>query len=70
MLDKEQEPKKKKKGLLPKMGLDEGSVAHAPSAPQPGIIASSPEEELNQRSRDEAVGTKIQDKLSKRPDGR
>jgi hypothetical protein len=70
MLDKEQEPKKKKKGLLPKMGLDEGSVAHAPEAPKPGLLTGSPEAELNQRSRDEAVGSKIQDKLSRRPDGR
>jgi len=70
MRDKEQEPKKKKKGLLPKMGLDEGSVSHAPAAPKPGILPGSVEGELNRRSQEEAVGTKIQDKLSRRPNGR
>jgi len=70
-MDNEQEPnKKKKKGLLPKMGLDEGSVEHAPPAAKPGIFPGSAEGELNDRNREEAVGAKVRDKLSRRPNGR
>jgi hypothetical protein len=69
MLANEQEPKKKKKGLLNKMGLDQGSVSHAPPAPpvaQPGIFPGSAECELNERAKDEAVGTKVRSKLNDR----
>ena len=66
-----QEPKKKKKGLLSeKMGLDQGSEKHAPPMPQPGIFHGSPEAELNERNREEEVGTKVKDKINRRPNGR
>ena len=72
MLDKEQEPnkKKKKRDLPGKMGLDLGSETHAPPMAKPGIFPGSAEGELNQRNQDEAVGTKVKDKLSRRPNGR
>ncbi len=72
MLDKEQEPKKgkKKKGLSAKMGLDVGSTSFAPPAAKPGLFPGSAEGELNARSQEESIGTKLQDKLSRRPNGR
>lgn len=64
---KEQEPKKKKKGLLSeKMGLDQGSEAYAPPRTQPGIFPGSPEGELNERSQEEVVSDKIHNKLNAR----
>jgi hypothetical protein len=74
MLDDEQEPKKKKRSKLlsDKMGLDKGSVEHAPPMAQPGIFPGSAAGELNERSQDGAVGAKVQDKLKSRriPNGR
>ena len=74
MPDYEQEPKKKKRSKLlsDKMGLDRGSVEHAPPRPPPGIFPGSAEGELNARSQEEAVGTKVQEKLGNRriPNGR
>ena len=73
MLDNEQEPikKKKKKGSLSeRMGLDQGSETRAPPMPQPGILPGSVEGELNKRSQEEAVSTKVKDKLGRRPNGR
>jgi hypothetical protein len=71
MLPNEQEPNKKKKKapLFSKMGLTEGSVEKAPSAPpmaQPGIFPGSAAGELNERSQEEVVSSKIQGKLSDR----
>jgi hypothetical protein len=73
MLANEQEPKKqkKKKGLLyEKMGLDQGSETYEPPATKPGIFPGSVEGELNARAQEEEVGTKVQEKLSRRPNGR
>jgi hypothetical protein len=70
MLDNEQEPnKKKKKGILSKMGLDQGSVEKAPAAPpmaQPGIFPGSAEGELSARNQEEAVGSMVRSKLKDR----
>ncbi len=66
MLNKEQESKKKKKGLSEKMGLDQGSETHAPPAPRPGIFAGSAAGELNERSREQVVSDKIHNKLNNR----
>jgi hypothetical protein len=61
-----QEPKKKKGLLSEKMGLDQGSVTFAPPMAQPGIFPGSPEAELNERSREEAVTTKVRSKMKDR----
>jgi hypothetical protein len=72
MLDNEQEPnkKKKKRDLSSKMGLDQGSDTHAPPMAQPGLFPGSAEGELNARNEEQAVGAKVKDKLSRRPNGR
>lgn len=67
MPNNEQEPKKKKKGLLSeKMGLDRGSETFAPPRTQPGVPLGSAEEELNRRSREGVVSDKIHNKLNDR----
>ena len=59
------DPKKKKRGLLPlneKMGLDQTTEYHTPSAPKPGLMSDTEVDNMG----GETAGDKVRNRMTGR----